>query len=118
MSGDGYTNHCPACLWSRHVDVNPGDRAADCGGLMRPVGVEMRAHETVLVHRCEECGHSRRNRTSPQDDRDAVFAIAAAAAEAAVASMVFTASAALAAGRRRPEERRPGKRSPGRRRQR
>ena len=25
----GYTsrNHCPFCLWSLHVDINPGDRA-------------------------------------------------------------------------------------------
>ena len=34
VTGDGYTNHCPLCLWSRHVDINPGDRAAECGGLM------------------------------------------------------------------------------------
>jgi hypothetical protein len=37
--GNGYTNHCPECLWSKHVDVNPGDRAATCLGLMEPVGV-------------------------------------------------------------------------------
>jgi hypothetical protein len=41
VTGDGYTNHCPACLWSQHVDINPGDRAAACGALMRPSAVEM-----------------------------------------------------------------------------
>ena len=32
----GYTsrNHCPFCLWSLHVDENPGDRACECGGEM------------------------------------------------------------------------------------
>ena len=35
IEGNGYTNHCTACLWSKHVDVNPGDRAADCHGLMK-----------------------------------------------------------------------------------
>ena len=40
VAGDGYTNHCPNCLWSKHVDVNPGDRAAICGGMMKAVKVE------------------------------------------------------------------------------
>ncbi|MEX5634307.1 MULTISPECIES: RNHCP domain-containing protein [Parafrankia] len=77
VRGNGYTNHCPSCLWSRHVDVHPGDRAAACQGLMRPVAVELRARETVLTHHCESCGHQRRNRTSPADDEDALFALAA-----------------------------------------
>ena len=29
LAGGGYRNHCPVCLHSLHVDVNPGDRAAD-----------------------------------------------------------------------------------------
>ena len=41
VKGNGYTNHCPKCLWSKHVDVNPGDRAATCGGLMEPIGAEV-----------------------------------------------------------------------------
>ncbi|CAO5247395.1 RNHCP domain-containing protein [Frankia sp. AgKG'84/4] len=84
VRGDGYTNHCPRCLCSRHVDVHPGDRAADCGGVMRPVAVEARAHDTVLTHVCERCGHRRRNRTGPADDSEALRAVATAAATAAV----------------------------------
>jgi hypothetical protein len=58
-------NHCPACLYSRHVDVNPGDRASDCGGMMRAVGVETDGRRGyVLVHRCERCGAVRRNRAA------------------------------------------------------
>lgn len=68
MTGNGYTNHCPACLWSKHVDVNPGDRAADCGGLMEPVGAEQKSGENILVHRCVICGHIKRNRTAPEDN--------------------------------------------------
>ena len=37
--GNGYTNHCPKCLWSKHVDINPGDRAEKCGGMMKPISV-------------------------------------------------------------------------------
>ncbi len=66
--GDGYTNHCPKCLYSRHVDVNPGDRAADCGGLMEPIALDRRHGEDRLVHRCLKCGHEKLNRLSPADD--------------------------------------------------
>ncbi|MDR1008887.1 MAG: RNHCP domain-containing protein [Rickettsiales bacterium] len=66
--GDGYTNHCPACLCSLHVDVNPGDRAAACRGLMRPVAIELKQGVPVLVHRCEKCGFTRKNRAAPNDD--------------------------------------------------
>ena len=31
-----YTNHCPRCLYSKHVDINPGDRAEQCDGMMEP----------------------------------------------------------------------------------
>ncbi|HLL91284.1 MAG TPA: RNHCP domain-containing protein, partial [Tepidisphaeraceae bacterium] len=48
VRGNGYTNHCPGCLWSRHVDVNPGDRAAACGGLMEPVAVASTRHRYTI----------------------------------------------------------------------
>ncbi|MFZ4515280.1 MAG: RNHCP domain-containing protein [Acidimicrobiia bacterium] len=77
VHGDGYTNHCPRCLWSLHVDVNPGDRAADCGGPMQPVGIEQRGGEWRVVQRCTQCGHRRPNRISDADDPQVVRAIAA-----------------------------------------
>ena len=70
VAGTGYTNHCPSCLWSKHVDVNPGDRAADCGGRMEPVAAYPERGEIVLVHRCVRCGALRRNRAAPDDDRN------------------------------------------------
>ncbi len=58
-----YRNHCPFCLWSRHVDDKPGDRASTCGELMRPVGlVEKSGKGWQVVHRCEACGHRQPNR--------------------------------------------------------
>jgi hypothetical protein len=76
VRGDGYTNHCPHCLWSRHVDVNPGDRAAACGGMMQPVAVETTRHGYRLTHRCTACGFERRTRTSPEDSFTQVLAVA------------------------------------------
>lgn len=77
VRGTGYTNHCPHCLWSRHVDVRPGDRAADCGGLMEPIGAQLERGELVVVQCCVECGHLWRNKTSPADDRDLLIALTA-----------------------------------------
>ena len=61
----GYSsrNHCPFCLWSRHLDINPGDRLSECGGLMEPVSAEPDAKKGyVITHRCVKCGAVRRNR--------------------------------------------------------
>lgn len=71
VKGTGYTNHCPKCLWSKHVDVNPGDRASLCGGMMPPVSVEQRkGGEFSLVLRCEKCRHERRNILTLNDNME------------------------------------------------
>lgn len=73
VHGNGYTNHCPHCLYSKHVDVNPGDRAADCGGLMEPVGLELKEGKYILIQRCVKCGFTRRNKVVDADDFNAVL---------------------------------------------
>lgn len=75
VRGTGYTNHCPRCLWSRHVDIAPGDREADCGGAMQPVGALSEGDGFVVVQRCVTCGHIWRNRVAAGDDRNAVLAL-------------------------------------------
>jgi hypothetical protein len=79
VTGTGYTNHCPQCLWSKHVDVVPGDRAATCGGMMQPLRVEGTADSYTLVHRCEKCGTEKRNKVAPTDTMDALIELAASA---------------------------------------
>ena len=68
VHGKGYTNHCPKCLWSKHVDVNPGDREESCGGMMRPQRVTIEKREYVITHECERCGARKRNRAAENDD--------------------------------------------------
>ncbi len=75
VKGNGYTNHCPYCLYSKHVDNNPGDRASDCGGLMKPVAVEIRKGERVIIHKCMKCGHIKPNKCAPEDDFDMILQI-------------------------------------------
>ena len=76
VRGDGFTNHCPACLWSKHVDIHPGDRAEPCRGLMAPIAVESRREGFRIQFRCEKCGAERWNKASDQDDFDSLLEIA------------------------------------------
>lgn len=69
VQGDGYRNHCPKCLVSKHVDIHPGDRAADCGGLMDVTDIERKKGEWVLVQTCRLCGFVRRNKIQDDDDQ-------------------------------------------------
>ena len=76
----GYRNHCPACLWSCHVDIRPGDRAEACHGPMEPLTLERRARTGyVITHRCLRCGATRTNRAAP-DDMEALIQLARATA--------------------------------------
>lgn len=62
-------NHCPYCLFSLHVDVNPGDRACGCGGLMYPISVVPHPrHGFVITHKCSVCGKTGRNKCASDDD--------------------------------------------------
>lgn len=65
-----YRNHCPTCLYSKHVDdLGPGDRNSLCGGLMEPIGIDQEAKKGfVLIHSCVKCGKISRNRAAPDDD--------------------------------------------------
>ena len=63
----GYTsrNHCPFCLFSLHLDINPGDRASDCGGLLEPVRVDIDPKKGyIIVSKCRKCGEIRRNKAA------------------------------------------------------
>jgi predicted RNA-binding Zn-ribbon protein involved in translation (DUF1610 family) len=68
--GTAHRNHCPNCLWSRHLDdAVPGDRGSTCGALMEPIAITVRGDgEWVLVHRCYACGELGLNRTAADDN--------------------------------------------------
>ncbi len=71
-----YRNHCPFCLWSKHVDRDgPGDRLSACGGLMEPTGIDSRSGKGwMLIHRCQKCGKLIRNKAAPDDELTAMSA--------------------------------------------
>ena len=75
--GTSNRNHCPRCLWSRHVDDAIGDRRSACAQAMEPIAVTARSDgEWAIVHRCTGCGHLRTNRVAGDDDEYALIALA------------------------------------------
>lgn len=76
----GYTsrNHCPYCLYSKHVDVYPGDRSEECHGLLEPIEVELNSKKGyVIVFRCQKCGKIRKNKVAKDDNMDKIIALSA-----------------------------------------
>lgn len=69
-SGGRQRNHCPNCLYSRHVDdTAPGDRKSDCHALMKPIGILVRRNgEESIIHRCLGCGKEDPNRIAADDN--------------------------------------------------
>ena len=76
-AGTGHRNHCPNCLTSLHLDNEPGDRAAHCGGIMEPVAVWVRGGgEWAVIHRCRRCGALSSNRVAADDNPLKLMSIA------------------------------------------
>jgi DNA-directed RNA polymerase subunit RPC12/RpoP len=68
LDNGSYRNHCPYCLYSVHVDIHPGDRASECHGLLKPVGVSYSGKKGwVIVHECQRCGVLRKNKAALDD---------------------------------------------------
>ena len=86
LAGVGNRNHCPYCLWSRHLDLfEAGDRLAACKAPMRPVGLTMKRSrnkyasaangELMLVHLCTNCDHTSINRIAADDVPDTIIEV-------------------------------------------
>ena len=86
LSGVNNRNHCPYCLWSRHLDLySSGDRLSACKAGMKPVGLTMKKSrnkyqlsprgELMLVHICTDCESISINRIAADDDPEAVLEV-------------------------------------------
>ena len=72
----GYScrNHCPYCLYSKHVDIYPGDRAETCKGELEPVGLEIDSKKGyVIIFKCKKCGAIRKNKAAEDDNMDLII---------------------------------------------
>jgi hypothetical protein len=85
VSGVRNRNHCPYCLWSRHLDLYAvGDRLSACKSLMTPIGLTVKLTlkkygscqgELMLIHMCTECQDLSINRIAADDDTQEIFTI-------------------------------------------
>jgi Zn finger protein HypA/HybF involved in hydrogenase expression len=73
----GYTSrdHCPYCLYSKHVDINPGDRENTCRGLLKPIEIEKFKDTYKIVYKCEKCNQLHKNIIAKDDDMDMIIKI-------------------------------------------
>lgn len=74
----GYScrNHCPHCLYSKHVDRNPGDREEMCHGLLEPIDIEISPKKGyVIIFKCIKCGAIRKNKLAEDDNMEEVYRI-------------------------------------------
>lgn len=69
-------DHCNQCLFSIHIDLNPGDRKNDCLGLLEPVAVETNSKKGyVIVYKCNKCGKLHKNKAAEDDNFDTILKI-------------------------------------------
>ena len=74
----GYTarDHCPKCLCSKHLDINPGDRASLCKGILEPIAVENAKKDMKkIVYKCKRCGEIKKNKVANDDNFDKILEI-------------------------------------------
>ena len=72
----GYScrDHCPYCLYSKHVDINPGDRQNDCKGSLEPVSIEISNKKGyVIIYKCKKCGMIHKNKAADDDNMDLII---------------------------------------------
>ena len=66
-------DHCPHCLYSKHVDINPGDRQNNCLGLLKPIGIEKFKNTYKIIYVCEKCKKIHKNIMSSDDNFDQII---------------------------------------------
>lgn len=66
-------DHCPYCLYSKHVDINPGDRLNSCQGLLEPIGIEKYRDSYKIIYKCQKCGEIHKNKIARDDNMDLVI---------------------------------------------
>lgn len=66
-------DHCNHCLYSKHVDINPGDRQNPCKGLLKPIGIEKFKSTYKIIYKCEKCNQIHKNIMANDDNMDLII---------------------------------------------
>ena len=65
-------DHCPYCLYSKHVDISPVDRSNNCKGLLKPIGIENFKDTFKILYKCEKCKEEHKNIMANDDNYDLI----------------------------------------------
>ncbi len=68
-------DHCPFCLYSKHVDINPGDRLNKCKGLLKPIDIEKYKDSYKIIYECTKCHEKHKNIMANDDDYNIIIEI-------------------------------------------
>ena len=76
----GYTarDHCPHCLYSKHVDIMPGDRKNECKGLLKPIGIEKFKDTYKILYKCTSCNEPHKNIMAKDDNMELIIELSKA----------------------------------------
>jgi len=66
-------DHCNKCLYSKHVDIMPGDRKNTCQGLLKPVAIEKFKDTYKIIYKCLKCGITHKNIMAKDDNFDKII---------------------------------------------
>ena len=66
-------DHCNYCLYSKHVDINPGDRLNNCKGLLKPISIEKFKDTFKIIYKCEKCNTIHKNIIAKDDNYDLII---------------------------------------------
>ena len=66
-------DHCTYCLYSKHVDINPGDRLNKCQGLLQPIEIEKFKDTYKIIYKCEKCNMNHKNIIALDDNMDLII---------------------------------------------
>ena len=66
-------DHCPFCLASLHIDINPGDRMNTCCGILKPIDLEYSQNKGyVLIYKCTKCNQIKKNKVANDDSKEMI----------------------------------------------
>ena len=74
-------DHCPYCLFSKHVDIVPGDRENPCKGILEPIGYTFSSGKEQIIYECRKCNKRVKNITAEDDNRDEIILLSSKAVE-------------------------------------
>ncbi|MEM0200796.1 MAG: RNHCP domain-containing protein [Candidatus Micrarchaeaceae archaeon] len=70
VKGNGYTDHCPNCLYGKHVDINPGDRKNTCKGNLKPTSTLYKNGSIIIFYKCSKCNAIKKFKEAKEDNRE------------------------------------------------